>query len=409
MRHKNLPHRGDREEGKISIFDQEWFEKMLPEEMEVISHGRRHTLKKNDCTLNGDVCQFNYYHDAVGEDGDVTEDGEPCCLEFDLHFMKNDSGIKMIVDITYGDHMVSEFSLESPNRINVIHYNGIGSKYDPDLHWGLSDKTISDLVRFFNSFNHGIRISVKDLTFLDEHEDSYKHDTNNKDHYYTDDSKLMKWGNSIEESYREKKILVIDNTKPPEKKYLEKVLSYLERRNVPYSVASSKDEMMHICSKEEISGAISTGSDYMSSEEEFQQLSNTAMSYLKCPILGLCFGFQSMAKYYGSDISTGEQKCGTFDLERHEDSFWMFSGKDMKNLSFCFHDYATSAPPGFKVTCTIDGKIAGIACESKKRYGLLFHPEEQERTYAILDSFLEKCMETKKMKYLMTYERFTNR
>jgi GMP synthase-like glutamine amidotransferase len=408
MRHKNLPHRGDREEGKISIFDQEWFEKMLPEEMEVISYGRRHSLKKNDCTLNGDVCQFNYYHDAVGEDGDVTEDGEPCILEFDLHFMKNDSGIKMIVDVTYGDHMASEFSLESPNKINVIHYNGIGSKYDPDLHWGLSDKAISDLVKFFNSFNHGIRISEKDLAFLDEHEDSYIHDIDNEDHYYTDDSKLMKWGNSMKESSREKKILVIDNTKPPEKKYLPKAIAYLESRGIPYAVAASKEELIDICSKEEIAGAISTGSDYMSSEEEFQQLSNTAMAYLDCPILGFCFGFQSMAKYYGSDIESGEEKCGNFDLEGYDESFWMFSGKDMKGLSFCFHDYPVTAPKGFKTICAIDGKIAGIASESKKRYGVLFHPEEQERTYPILDAFIERCLSSK-MKRLMTFEAFCRR
>jgi len=409
MRHKNLPHKGDREEGKISIFDQEWFEKMLPDEMEVISYGRRHSLKKNDCTLNGDVCQFNYYHDAVGEDGDVTEDGEPCILEFDLHFMKNDSGIKMIVDVTYGDHMASEFSLEAPNKINVIHYNGIGSKYDKDLHWGLSDKSISALVRFFNSFNHGIRISEKDLAFLDEREDSYIHDIDNEDHYYTDDSKLMKWGNSMKESSREKKILVIDNTKPPEKKYLPKVISYLESRGIPYAVAASKDELIDICSKEEIAGAISTGSDYMSSEEEFQQLSNTAMAYLDCPILGFCFGFQSMAKYYGSEIESGEEKCGKFDAQYAGEPHWLLSGKDMTGLSFCFHDYPESAPAGFRPICEIDGKIAGIACESKSRYGLLFHPEEQERTYPILDTFVEKCFSRHKMRHLMTFESFSKR
>lgn len=199
MRHKNLPHRGDREEGKISIFDQEWFEKMLPDEMEVASHGRKHVLAKNDCTISGDLCQFNYWHEAVGKDGDVTEDGEPCCLEFDLHFMKNESGIKMIVDVTYGDHMACEFSLESPSKINVIHYTGIGSKYDPNTHWGISGKSISDLVRFFNSFEHGIRISEADLAFLDDSEDSYAHEVDDEKHLYTDDSNLMKWGNSMKE------------------------------------------------------------------------------------------------------------------------------------------------------------------------------------------------------------------
>lgn len=202
MRHKNLPHRGDKQEGIVSIFDQEWFEKMLPEEMVVLSHGKKRALAKNDCCINGDVCQFNYHHDATGEDGDVTEDGEPCMLEFDLHFMKNESGIKTIVDITYGDHMACEFSLEAPNKINVIHYNGIGSMRDPNTHWGLADQTISDLVRFFNAFRHGIRISEKDLAFIDERHDSYEHDINDEGHYYTDRSKLMKWGNSSLESFR---------------------------------------------------------------------------------------------------------------------------------------------------------------------------------------------------------------
>ena len=402
MRHKNLPHRGDREEGKISIFDQEWFEKMLPEEMEIVSLEDRYILKKNDCTISGDLCQFNYWHAALDE----KENGEPCTLEFDLHFMKNESGIKIIADITYGDNMACEFSLEAPDKINVIHYTGIGSKYDPDTHWGFSDRSISQLVDFFNSFDHGIRISEKDLSFIDEHPDTYEHEENDPDHYYTDRSKLMKWGNSLKESHIEKKILIIDNTKPPEKKYLPKVISYLESKRIPYEIASSKDGLLKACSSGEIAGAISTGSDYMSSEEEFQQLSNVAMAYLDCPILGLCFGFQSMARYYGSEIESGEEKCGRFDLDEHDESFWMFSGKDMKGLSFCFHDYPATAPKGFKTICTIDGKIAGIASESKKRYGFLFHPEEQERTYPILDSFIERCIEPK-MKYLMTFERFS--
>jgi GMP synthase-like glutamine amidotransferase len=409
MRHKNLPHRGDRVNGKISIFDQQWFEKLLPEEMEVVSHGKMHMLAKNDCTINGDLCQFNYWHPATGKDGDVTEDGEPCCLEFDIHFMKNEGGIKMIVDISYGDHMACEFSLEAPNRINVIHYNGIGSKYDSDLHWGLSDKSVSDLVRFFNSFEHGIRISEKDLAFIDEHEDSYEHDINDRDHYYTDDSKLMKWGNSMRESIKESIVLVMDNSKEPEKKYLPNVIGYLRKRGIAFEVASSAEELERIASEFEISGAISTGSDYMASKGENQELSDLAMSSLKCPILGICFGFQSMARFYGADIETGEEECGKMDLDRHDESFWMFSGKDLSGLYFCFHDYPKNIPAGFKSICEMDGKIVGIASDSLKRYGILFHPEEQEKTYPILDSFIERCLAKPKMRYLMTYESFSRR
>jgi len=405
MRHKNLPHRGSREEGKISIFDQEWFEKALPDTMEIVSLEKRYSLKKNDCTINGDLCQFNYWHAALDE----KENGEPSMLEFDLHFMKNESGIKTIVDITYGDNMACEFSLEAPNKINVIHYTGAGSKYDQASHWGFSDRTISDLTRFFNSFEHGIDISEKDLAFIDEHPDTYTHDIDDERHLYTDRSKLMKWGNSVSESASKRIMLVIDNSKPPEKKYMPKVVSYLKKRKIPYEIASSKEDIARISSTMDIAGAISTGSDYMASESEFQEMSNFAMAYLKCPILGLCFGFQSMARYYGSDLESGDEKCGKFDLESYDPSFWMFSGKEVSDLAFCFHDTPASVPPGFSETCSIDGRIAGMACDSKNRYGLLFHPEEQERTYPILDAFAERCMAEKSMKYLQTFERFSRR
>lgn len=186
---------------KISIFDQNWFEQLLPDTMEIVSYGKRYTLQKCDNTISNSLIQFNYWHAADG-DGDVLENGEPSSLEFDIHFLNNTDGMKLLVDVTYGNLMAYEFSIEAPNKINIINYNGIGSKYDSQTHFGLSDKSVSHLVDFFNSFNHGLSLTSKDLAFLDEHTDSYKHNIDNKDHLYTDDSKLMKWGNSMKETRR---------------------------------------------------------------------------------------------------------------------------------------------------------------------------------------------------------------
>ena len=88
----------------------------------------------------------------------------------------------------------------------------------------------------------------------------------------------------------------------------------------------------------------------------------------------------------------------------------MFKGLDLRNtpLRFCFHDYPATAPIGFKTICEIDGKISGIANDSLKRYGILFHPEEEYQTYSILDRFIERCISSSKndMKYLSKYESF---
>lgn len=219
FRYQSLPHKGEpiEKDGKISIFQQDWFEKLLPDTLTIVSDSKfkklnfdqsitdsadrtEFTFDKNECTIDYDLVQFSYYYNSMNQDGGEVSNGEPDMLMFDIHFHKNENGIKMNVDITYGDNMAVEFSLESPNKINVIHYTGKGSMHDSDTHWGFKDESIKDLVNFFNSFSHGIKIEPKDLSFIDEHLDSYQHDIDNKDHLYTDDSDLVKFGNSMKDN-----------------------------------------------------------------------------------------------------------------------------------------------------------------------------------------------------------------
>jgi GMP synthase-like glutamine amidotransferase len=204
--------------------------------------------------------------------------------------------------------------------------------------------------------------------------------------------------------------LIIDNSKPPERKYLGKVVEYMNISGVEYKVVSSIEEFEDISNKTKIIGAISTGSDYRVSTGENIDLSHTALESLECPILGICYGFQSMSDFYGVKIDSGEEKCGNFNIDWHDEDFWMFKGLDLINtpLRFCFHDYPSTTPNGFKTICEIDGKISGIANDSLKRYGILFHPEEEYQTYSILDRFIERCISSSKndMKYLSKYESF---
>lgn len=216
-RMQNLPHKGEpiEPEGKISIFQQDWFEKLLPDTLTVVSYPKIYKLdnnqkledrekkdyifEKNDCTICNNLVQFNYWNTPNYEPGEELQDGEPSCIEFDIGFTKNTDGIRILVEITYGDHMAHQFSIESPNKINLGHYTGIGSKYDSETHFGFSDESLKHILNFFNSFGHGICITAEDLKFLDEHFDNYEHDINNKDHYYTDDSDLLKFGNSMKD------------------------------------------------------------------------------------------------------------------------------------------------------------------------------------------------------------------
>jgi hypothetical protein len=55
--------------------------------------------------------------------------------------------------------------------------------------------------------------------------------------------------------------------------------------------------------------------------------------------------------------------------------------------------------------------IAGISNTSIERYGILFHPEELEQTYIILDNFVDHCYSkvsvNKESEFILqTYESF---
>lgn len=352
----------------------------------------------------------------MDEPNDVTNDGEPDLLEFDIHFVKNERGIKLLVDITYGDTMAYEFSIESPNKININHYTGIGSLYDSETHFGFTDESISDLIKFFNSFNHGIKLTSKDLAFLDHHKDSYKHDIHNTDHLYTDESDLIEYGNSVKESYVSDIFLIINNSKEPDYKYFPKVAKYLRLKNITYKVASTPEEVVKYNSEYNIIGSLSTGSDYSmknpGSQNEYKT-SETALSLLKCPILAMCYGFQSMSKFYGQNIDGGELNCNLFNLTDWSESHFLFKGIDLnqQKLSFCFHDYPVNVPNGFENIAMLGDTIAGISNQSIERYGLLFHPEELQETYPILNNFVNHCKglvnkNEPSMQILQTFEKF---
>jgi anthranilate/para-aminobenzoate synthase component II len=429
---KNLPHVGSPLDNGNSILQQDWFEKLLPDTLSVCSipniekinkdltlskidtSDKIYTLEKNDCTIDKDLVQFNYYQNTIKNPEDVVEDGEPDLLEFDIHFVKNTKGIKLLVDITYGDQMVFEFSIETPNKINIIHYTGFGSKYDPETHFGFTDDSINDLVKFFNAFNHGINLTKKDFSFLDQHKKSYKHDIHNSDHLYTDDSDLIEFENSVKESYETDIFLLINNAKDPEYKYFPKVAKYLNIRNIPFKVAYTSIDVEKYNSEYNIIGAISTGSDYSmknpGNPSEYAT-NEKALEILKCPIIAMCYGFQSMAVFYGQSIIGGDLNCSQFNLTDYDQSHFLFQGIDLTQtkVSFCFHDFPVNVPSGFENIAMLGDIIAGISNSQSERYGILFHPEESQETYVILDNFVNHCeakiIENDSLK-LKTFESF---
>lgn len=186
-------------------------------------------------------------------------------------------------------------------------------------------------------------------------------------------------------------IIVINNNNILENKFLSNIINYLEKSNINYIVATNSDELSNYCNSHNIIAAISTGSEYRVNENS-NVLSYKALQNLKFPILSICFGFQSMAKFYGVDILSVPEVKGEFYLDNFDVSHFLFENIDLNStkVSFYFHDYPAEVPQGFTKIAELDGKIAGISNDHLKRYGLLFHPEDLATTHIIIDNFINQ-------------------
>lgn len=383
----------------VSYFDTESWKKFLPKELHLVTHNGNWTLtlpeSKNNMSHATNIThlmnciQINYAQNTPErEDGDVLRDGEPDQLEFDITLVKNNDGtsanpdtLKLSVDITYGDSMACEFNIEKPNKVTVLHYTGIGTKINPLSFFGFEDESLQALVDFFNSW--GYSLTTKDFTFLDKYPDSYIPQKTNET--------IM-----INPSFNGECILIVNNSKPQENRFLDNLIKYLDFRAIPWKLASTPEEVEKMNSEFNIIGAISTGSEYritdLKSDKEFTN-SEKAIQISDCPIFAICYGMQSMAKYYGANvIDTGNFTYGSYPLTKFEEHE-LFDDIDLENtqVSFSFNDCLENCPDGFKVIGEIDGIIAAIANDEKKHYGTLFHPENIEYTYQILDNFINIC------------------
>jgi hypothetical protein len=164
----------------VSIYDTSW-QTLLPYEIWVIKgDDGRHQFKKGNIMTNSDMLQICY---------DNAEHGIPDTLEFDIYFsnlgdkftdrpLSVKSGgfttngslvgdIRLNVDITYGDLMACEFSIDKQNGLKLIEMTTYGSKFDPsDTVFGFDKEGLQSIVNFLNRFNHNVKLKIDDFYFL---------------------------------------------------------------------------------------------------------------------------------------------------------------------------------------------------------------------------------------------------
>jgi GMP synthase (glutamine-hydrolysing) len=153
----------------------------------------------------------------------------------------------------------------------------------------------------------------------------------------------------------------------------------------------------------QLKGVILSGS-HASVYEESTDKAPPAVFELGVPVLGICYGMQTMAQQLGGKVESGHQReFGYAEVRAHGHTallkdiadFTTPEGHGMLKVWMSHGDKVTELPPGFKLMASTPScPIAGMADETRHYYAVQFHPEVTHTVQgrALLERFvLEIC------------------
>jgi GMP synthase (glutamine-hydrolysing) len=131
-------------------------------------------------------------------------------------------------------------------------------------------------------------------------------------------------------------------------------------------------------------GVILSGS-HMSAYEESTDRAPEVVFQLGVPVLGICYGMQTMAQQLGGKVEGGHNRefgyaevraRGHTRLLDGLQDFATPEGHGMLKVWMSHGDKVTALPPGFKLMASTPScPIAGMADEERRFYAVQFHPE----------------------------------
>ena len=131
-------------------------------------------------------------------------------------------------------------------------------------------------------------------------------------------------------------------------------------------------------------GIILSGS-HMSAYEQSNDQASQAVFEAGVPVLGICYGMQTMAQQLGGKVESGtKREFGYAEVRARNHSkllegiedFQTEAGEGMLKVWMSHGDKVSELPPGFKVMASTPScPIAGMFDEARGFYAVQFHPE----------------------------------
>ena len=148
-----------------------------------------------------------------------------------------------------------------------------------------------------------------------------------------------------------------------------------------------------------VKGVILSGS-HASVYEESTDKAPQSVFELGVPVLGICYGMQTMAHQLGGKVESGHQRefgFASVSARGHTAlldgiaDFTTDEGSGMLDVWMSHGDKVTELPPGFRLMASTEScPIAGMADDVRRFYAVQFHPEvtHTKQGQAILERFV---------------------
>jgi GMP synthase (glutamine-hydrolysing) len=176
--------------------------------------------------------------------------------------------------------------------------------------------------------------------------------------------------------------------------YAQLIARRVREANVYSEIVPSGTTAAEIAAKSPV-GIILSGGPSSVYEEGAPQL-DPAIFDLGIPVLGICYGFQVMAKTLGGEVAnTGLREYGATDASLTADGGVLLGDQPVDQTVWMSHgDQVSKAPEGFDVLASTGSTaVAAFGSDARRLYGVQWHPEVKHSAHgqAVIENFLHRA------------------